>query len=125
MVGGNLTVMAHLCGAMAPDFAKGCILFMEDVNEAPYRIDRCLVQLARTGVLHHVAGVVFGAFTDCPAGSDGVTVDEVLADHFSDAPFPVASGYPAAHGPRNRPFIHGGMARLRVDRSDASLDDRR
>ncbi len=125
LVGGNLTVMAHLCGTIAPDFAKGCILFIEDVNEAPYRIDRCLVQLARAGVLRHVAGVVFGEFTDCPPGLDSVAVDEVLADHFTDAPFPVASGYPAAHGLRNRPFIHGGMARLQVDSNAAALDDRR
>jgi muramoyltetrapeptide carboxypeptidase len=114
LVGGNLCVVAHCLGALPADFADGAVLFLEEVAERPYRIDRTLVQLARAGVFARVAGVVLGEFTACDPNPDGVTVDEVLAERLGRLAIPVARGYPAAHGARNRPFLHGGEVELEV-----------
>ncbi|MBN2802220.1 MAG: LD-carboxypeptidase [Deltaproteobacteria bacterium] len=107
MIGGNLTVLSHLAGTMDFDFAKGGVLFLEDVTEAPYRIDRAIVQLKRSGLIDKISAIVLGDFTNCNPGKDGVTVHEVLEMHFKNINKPVVYGYPAAHSDRNRPFIHG------------------
>ncbi|WP_179406533.1 S66 peptidase family protein [Novosphingobium marinum] len=84
LLGGNLSVLSALVGTpYLPDFS-GAILFLEDVNEAEYRIDRMLTQLALAGVLGKVSGVVFGACTNCsnPGPSYGnFTIYEVLDHH--------------------------------------------
>src|SRR3546814_7281071 len=68
LVGGNLSVLVGLAGSKyLPDFA-GRILFLEDVEEAPYRIDRMLTTLKLMGVLDQVAGFIFGECTDCDPG---------------------------------------------------------
>jgi len=121
LVGGNLCVIAHCLGALPPEFARGAILFLEEVSERPYRVDRCLVQLERAGVFSQVAGVVLGEFTACDPNPDGVTVDDVLRERFSRLGIPVASGYPAAHGARNLPFLHGATAEIEVTSSRAAL----
>ncbi len=121
LIGGNLTILAHLCGAVDPVFADGAILFIEDVGEKPYRIDRCLVQLRRAGILPRLAGVLLGEFSDCEPGQDGVTVKDVLVEHLTPLRVPVAGSYPAAHGGRNAPFIHGGTVALKVDSTGVQL----
>jgi muramoyltetrapeptide carboxypeptidase len=121
LIGGNLTILAHLCGAIDPAFAEGAILFVEDVGERPYRIDRCLVQLERSGILGRAAGFVVGEFHDCEPGADRVTAAEVVLDHLGRLGLPVAAGYPAAHGGRNAPFIHGATVELAVSEGLAAL----
>jgi muramoyltetrapeptide carboxypeptidase len=121
LVGGNLFVLAHLLGAVPAGFAAGAILFLEDVGERPYRLDRCLTQLGRAGVLSDVAGVVVGGFTACDPGPDGVTAEDAARDHLAPLGVPVAFGYPAAHGARNAPFLHGGAVELEVGRGAARL----
>ena len=95
LLGGNLSVLAALVGTpYMPDF-DGAILFLEDVSEAEYRIDRMLTQLALAGILGRVAGVVFGQCTDCrtPAGSfGGFTLTEVLTHHLKPLGVPVFQG---------------------------------
>ncbi|WP_313803428.1 LD-carboxypeptidase [Sphingobium sp.] len=95
LLGGNLTVLSTLMGTpWVPDF-DGAILFIEDVSEQPYRIDRMLTQLSLAGVLGKVAGVVFGQCTDCgPDGASygGFTLSEVLRQHLG------ALGVPAFQG---------------------------
>jgi len=84
LLGGNLTVLSALVGTpYLPDFT-GAILFIEDTNEAEYRIDRMLTQLSLAGILGRVAGVVFGQCTDCVADGvsyGGFTLSEVLQQH--------------------------------------------
>ncbi len=121
LIGGNLTILAHLCGAVDPGFADGAILFIEDVGEKPYRIDRCMVQLRRSGILPRLAGVLLGEFIDCEPGQDGVTVKDVLKEHLTPLRVPVAGSYPAAHGGRNAPFIHGGTVVMEVDSTGVLL----
>ena len=123
LVGGNLTMLAHMMGSVPPDFADGCVLFLEDVAEAPYRIERNLIQLKRTGVLGRIKGIVLGEFTHCQVGPDGVSVDTVLRRNLLPLQIPVASGYPAAHGSRNRPFVHGHPVSLTINDTTATLAD--
>lgn len=100
LLGGNLTVLAGLVGTpYLPDF-DGAILFLEDVDEAPYRIDRMLTQLALAGVLRRVAGVVFGQCTDCRASGPsygGFTVTQVLQQHLEPLGVPAFQGALIGH----------------------------
>lgn len=100
LLGGNLTVLAALMGTgWLPDFT-GAILFIEDIAEAPYRIDRMLTQLALGGVLGRLAGVVFGQCTDCGASGPsygGFTLSEVLQQHLSPLGIPAFQGAQFGH----------------------------
>jgi len=100
LLGGNLTVLAALMGTpWLPDFT-GAILFLEDTNEAPYRIDRMLTQLALGGVLGKLAGVVFGQCTGCAAEGPsygGFTLSEVLQQHFEPLGIPAFQGAQFGH----------------------------
>lgn len=95
LLGGNLTVLCALMGTpWLPDFT-GAILFIEDIDEAPYRIDRMLTQLALAGVLGKVAGVVFGQCTDCGAKGPsygGFTLSQVLDQHLTPLGVPAFQG---------------------------------
>lgn len=95
LLGGNLTVLSSLAGTpYLPDFT-GAILFLEDVDEAEYRIDRMLTQLALSGVLRRVAGVVFGQCTRCAATGasfGGFTLSQVLDQHLTPLGVPAFQG---------------------------------
>lgn len=100
LIGGNLTVLTSLAGTpWLPDFS-GAILFLEDTDEAPYRIDRMLTQIGQAGILRRVAGVVFGQCTNCRP-SDGstslFTLDEVLRQHLGALGVPVYTGAMFGH----------------------------
>jgi muramoyltetrapeptide carboxypeptidase len=100
LLGGNLTVLSTLMGTpWLPDFT-GAILFVEDVGEAEYRIDRMLNQLALSGVLGKVAGVVFGQCARCTSGYPdyaGFTVPQILEQHLSKLGVPAFSGANIGH----------------------------
>ena len=95
LLGGNLTVLAALMGTgWLPDFT-GAILFIEDIDEAPYRIDRMLTQLALGGVLGKLAGVIFGQCSSCTAAGPsygGFTLSEVLQQHLEPLGVPAFQG---------------------------------
>ncbi len=96
LLGGNLTVLSSLMGTpWLPSF-EGAILFIEDTDEAPYRIDRMLTQLSLAGILHRLAGIVFGQCTDCVARNSsslgGFTVSEVLQQHLPRLGVPAFEG---------------------------------
>jgi muramoyltetrapeptide carboxypeptidase len=99
LCGGNLAVFAGLAGSpYLPDLA-GRILVVEDVGEAPYRIDRFLAQLRLSGALERIAGALLGQFTDCEpnAGSPSLNVEETLHDYFGRLSVPVLAGFPLGH----------------------------
>jgi muramoyltetrapeptide carboxypeptidase len=113
LVGGNLTMIDQLVGTpFLPDLA-GCILFIEDVGEAPYRIDRMLTHLGNAGVVDRIAGLVAGQFVACRPGKDGVTVEEVIADHARRLRVPAAWAMPAGHGKRNWAFVQSARVDLK------------
>jgi muramoyltetrapeptide carboxypeptidase len=102
LLGGNLTVLTALMGTpYLPNF-DGAILFLEDVEEGPYRIDRMMTQLALGGILGRVAGVVFGQCTRCTDGGSmlgGFTVSEVLEQHLKKLGVPAFEGALVGHIP--------------------------
>lgn len=99
LVGGNLTVLASLAGTPYFPDCRGALLFLEDINEYIYRIDRCLSTLRLTGALGQLAGVVLGRFTKCEPGEGygSLTLDEVFDDYFLPLNVPVFRGAAIGH----------------------------
>lgn len=121
LFGGNLTVL-HACAVTGRlHVPQDSILFLEDVTERPYRIDRMLTTLLVGGHFKNVRGVALGQFTDCQPGADGVRVERVLRDVLSELNVPVISGLPIGHGLRNEPIIIGARATIDADGAAASL----
>lgn len=99
LLGGCLSVVASLAGTGFLPGTDGALLFLEDVNEAPYRVDRTLTQLRMAGVFDRTAGVVFGRFEGCePERAKEGTVDDVLRDFSTSIDAPVFRGLPYGHG---------------------------
>jgi muramoyltetrapeptide carboxypeptidase len=115
LLGGNLTLICATLGTLYALQPKGAILFLEDVNEAPYRVDRMLSQLRLAGVLDAVAGVVLGNFTGKGA-EDAKEIDRVLRDYFGSRKVPVLMHFPVGHTPRNATLPHGALVELDADR---------
>jgi muramoyltetrapeptide carboxypeptidase len=103
LVGGNLTLLAHLTGTRTALDTRGKLLFLEDVGEYLYNIDRMLLQLKRSGQLAHLAGLIVGGFTDDKDTTRpfGATVEEIIRDKISDYDYPVCFGFPVSHGKDN------------------------
>ena len=110
VLGGNLALVEAMAAAGALPSLAGAIVALEDVTERPYRIDRMLTSLRPH--LRHAAAIVFGGFTQCAPGPDGVTVEEVLAERTGDLGIPVAIGAPFGHGAPNHAFPLGRTADL-------------
>jgi muramoyltetrapeptide carboxypeptidase len=95
----NLTVATHLLGTPFQPDLTGTILAIEDVTEAPYRIDRLLTHWRLTGALAKVAGIAIGRFSQCdpPEGVPSFTVEEVLRDRLTDLQIPIVANLPFGH----------------------------
>ncbi len=118
LVGGNLAVLSSLAGTPYWPSFDGAILFLEDVNEYIYRVDRMLSTLMLSGALSRVAGVVLGGFTDCPVseGSFGtLTLDEVFDDYFAPLGVPVYRGAQFGHVKRKFTIPLGVTAEIDAD----------
>jgi muramoyltetrapeptide carboxypeptidase len=110
LTGGNLTLLTSLLGTEhAPEPAAGRIAFLEDVGEAPYRVDRMLTQLLQAGWFEDVAGIVLGTWTGCGE------VDAVLTDRLMPIGVPILAGVPVGHGPRQLTIRLGAGATLDAD----------
>jgi muramoyltetrapeptide carboxypeptidase len=97
LIGGNLSLISVLMGTeFEPDF-RGRIVFLEDVHEAPYRIDRMLTQLRLAGKLQEAVGIVFGKFTDSDTDGNTFSIEEVLRDRTADIGIPVVRGFMIGH----------------------------
>jgi muramoyltetrapeptide carboxypeptidase len=110
----NLTVATHLLGTPMQPELDGVILAIEDVGEAPYRIDRMLTQWRMSGALSKIAGVAVGSFTKCevPANIPSFSVSEVLRDRLGDLGIPVVSDLPFGHQAPNAALPVGVIATL-------------
>jgi muramoyltetrapeptide carboxypeptidase len=106
LVGGNLSLIASLCGTPWAIDARGAILFIEDVSEALYRVDRLLTQLHHSGLLDAAAGVLLGSFTE------DADPTAVLREHLAHLGKPVLAGWPAGHGRPNRALPLGAVVTL-------------
>lgn len=126
-VGGNLEVVCRLVGTPWALPLDGAVLFIEEVGERPYRLDRALTQL-RLGGLAGVAAIVVGDLVRCdePDGS-GPRASEVVAERLGGLGVPVLAGAPFGHGDRNLPFPLGGRvvvdaSRRRVEFLDGAVE---
>lgn len=99
----NLTVATHLLGTPLQPCLQGVILALEDVTEAPYRIDRMLTQWRLSGVFQEISGLALGRFSRCepPAGTVSWSVEEVLRDRAGDLNCPIVSNLPFGHDGAN------------------------
>jgi muramoyltetrapeptide carboxypeptidase len=122
LVGGNLTVLAACATAGRLDLPEGCVLFLEDVAEAPYRLDRALTSLCVGGHLNRVSAVVCGEFTDCPAGRHGVAAHDAIRGALAPLRVPVLAGLPAGHGRANVPLHLGFTATVDATRGTLKVE---
>jgi muramoyltetrapeptide carboxypeptidase len=125
LVGGNLTLLTHLIGTNSELKTKGKLLFVEDIGEELYKIDRMFYQLKRAGKLDKLAGLIFGGFsgmkdTDRPFGK---TVDEILREVIKDADYPVCFGFPVSHETANVALKSGGIYNLQISKRKVELSE--
>ncbi|MEQ1675771.1 MAG: LD-carboxypeptidase [Chitinophagaceae bacterium] len=125
LVGGNLALLAHLTGTASDIKTKGRILFIEDVGEQLYNIDRMMHQLKRSGKLSKLAGLIFGGFTDTkdtdrPFGQTG---HEILRDIVSEYHYPVCFDFPVSHTDKNYALKVGVEYTLTVTTSKVTLEE--
>ena len=114
LVGGNLSLLSAMAGTPYLPSFKDKIVFIEDIGEQPYRIDRMLYQLAQATDFMQAAGVVLGVFNDCnPKGSSpSLTLVETLTEFFSQWKVPVAYGFPFGHIAHQATLPYGILAEL-------------
>jgi len=101
LLGGCLSMVAHQLGTPFSPNYEGNILFLEDVGEEPYKIDRYLAQLRQAGVFKQIAGLILCDFLDCEDSNvlrKNIPVNAVLKEYFSETNFPVIAGFPYGHG---------------------------
>lgn len=100
LLGGNLTVLSHLVGSKyLPDW-KNSILFLEDISEAPYKVDRMITQLKLAGIFNEMNGFIFGKCTDCKPGGGGygsLTLEDIWRDHIKPSQKPAFTGAMIGH----------------------------
>ncbi|MEM7559587.1 MAG: LD-carboxypeptidase, partial [Planctomycetota bacterium] len=118
LLGGNLTLLCSTLGTPFQVDFRGSILFFEDVDEAPYRIDRYLSQLRLAGILDEVSGIIVGTLTDSldrdPAAQSAC--QDIFEHYFADLGVPVMTNFPVGHTRQNLTVPHGAEAELDADK---------
>jgi muramoyltetrapeptide carboxypeptidase len=116
IVGGNLAVLHALAAAGRLEIPPGSVVAIEDVGEAPYRIDRMLTTLVLGEHFRNASALVFGGFDRCvPEEPDGGrSLDALFAERTERLGIPVLAGAPFGHGAHNEAFVVGGAARVRA-----------
>lgn len=103
LVGGNLALLAHLAGSSHLYKTQGAILFIEDVGEYLYNIDRMLIQLKRAGVLKQLSGLIIGGFTESKDTTRpfGKKLEDIIQEHIAEYDYPVCFHFPVSHAKAN------------------------
>lgn len=116
LTGGNLAILCSLLGTASQVDTKNKILFLEDVGENLYRVDRMVVQLKRAGLLESLAGLIVGHFTamEDNAVGFGKSAQGIIAEAVREYDYPVCYGFPAGHEPDNLPLLFGAEISLSV-----------
>lgn len=123
LTGGNLSVLYSLRGTPADIDVRGKILFIEDLDEYLYHIDRMMMNFTRSGWLDQIAGLIVGGMTDMndntiPFGKQAV---EIIKEHTEARGYPLAFGFPAGHVEDNRPLRMGAEVILNVEKNQTLL----
>ena len=125
LVGGNLSLLTHLCGTPSELVTKNKILFIEDTGEYIYNSDRMLYQLKRAGKLDKLAGLIVGGFTEMKDTERpfGKTVEEAIRDIVSEYHYPVCYGFPVSHDKENYALKVGVQYSLKVGKKNVQLSE--
>lgn len=123
LLGGNLSVLTAMVGSdYLPDFT-GAVLFLEDVGESVYRIDRMLTQLKLAGILDQLNGFIFGKCTDCEAGENSLSLKQVFSDHIEPLGIPAYYGAMISHEDDNVTIPIGVVAEMDAETREFKLLD--
>lgn len=125
LVGGNLAMLTHIIGSKSDVDTAGKILFLEDVGEYLYSIDRMMIQLKRSGKLQSLAGLIVGHFSDLEDNEVqfGKNANEIIQDAVAEYNFPVCYGFPVGHEPENWALPCGRAISLSVEENGVWLSD--
>ena len=125
LIGGNLALLTHVIGTSSDYDTKNNILFIEDIGEYLYNIDRMLYQLKRSGKLTHLRGLIFGGFTDLKDTQRpfGKSIDDILKEISEDLNIPVCFHFPVSHEKENVALKIGVQYELIVGRNKVVLTE--
>jgi len=123
ITGGNLSMLYALHGTASDIDTRGKILFIEDLDEYLYHIDRMMVSLKRTGKLEHLVGLIVGGMKDMKDNTVpfGFNAEEIIRDHIKEYEYPVCFGFDAGHIRKNNTLIMGREADLNIDDQTVTL----
>lgn len=123
LVGGNLAMIAHLIGSPSMYNVTNKILFIEDIGEYIYNIDRMMIQLKRAGVLSKISGLVIGKFSDTQptVRPFGQNVYQLIQSHIAEYDYPVCYNFPVSHEKENVALKVGVVHQLKVVNNKVSL----
>lgn len=123
MIGGNLSLIVDSIGTQGDPDTNGKILFIEEIDEYRYKVDRMMMQLKRSGKLKNLAALVVGHMTDIKDTdlSFGETIEEIILAAVKDYNYPVAFRFPSGHENPNLAWVHGGETALSVSATGVSL----
>jgi len=124
VIGGNLAIISHLVGSSSDLDSNGKILFLEDIGEHLYQIDRMLMQLKRAGKLKGLKGLILGSFTEIEDTERpfGQSLETIISSKVEEFDFPVCFGFPIGHQEINFSLALGMKHRLDVDASGGRLE---
>jgi len=123
LIGGNLVLIAHLIGSKSAYKTTNKILFIEDVGEYLYNIDRMFVQLKRAGVLDKLKGLIIGKFSDLKdtTAPFGLDVYTIIQHHVKEYHYPICFDFPVGHVTENVALKVGGIYTLKIDKKKTML----
>ena len=126
LVGGNLALVSHLIGTRSAYKTKDRILFLEDVGEQLYNIDRMMIQLKRSGMLENLSALILGGFTDNkdtdrPFGKD---IEDIFKDLLDEYNYPICYGFPVSHDKENYALKVGLNHTLIVNEEGSILSEK-
>ncbi len=124
LIGGNLSLFANTIGTVSEVDTKGKILFLEDVNEYVYHLDRMMIHLYRAGKLSHLAGLVIGQFTEIKDNeiAFGPNINEIISELVQEFDYPVCFDFPVGHEIHNLTMVCGRSAKLTVSKEEVLLN---
>ena len=125
LIGGNLTLFTNGIGTSSDVKTNNCILFLEDLDEQLYHIDRMFVQLKRGGKLAKLSGLIIGGFTDLKDTERpfGKNIYDIVLEQVAEYNYPVCFDFPVSHGENNLALKHGMKHQLSVDDSGVMLKE--
>lgn len=123
LTGGNLSILYSITGTKSGINTTGKILFLEDLDEYLYHVDRMMMNLKRSGKLQDIAGIVIGGFSDMKDNkvAFGCTAYEIIAENVAEYNYPVCYNFPAGHVDDNRALVIGGKYKLSVSETEVRL----